>query len=88
MQGTIERIRDIRAQILVELYGARPLSVTVTGLRRRLARAQFDFSPDEVQREISFLVGQGFAARKASGATGEGLYTITSAGILEHEKSL
>lgn len=86
--ASVDRNRDIRAQLLLELYGARPVLVTVTGLHRRLKRAQFDFSPDEIERELSFLVGQQLAQSQTSSVTGENRYGITPAGVIEHEGSL
>jgi len=81
----IERIRTIRAQILLELYGAHPLKLGVLALHRRLRRAQFDFTPDEIDRQALFLCGQQLACDVVDPTTGTPLYGITSRGMIEYE---
>jgi hypothetical protein len=83
----IERIRNCRAQILIELYGAHPLRVSVEALHRRLKRAQFDFSPDEIERQALVLCGQGLASDSIDAVSGTPRYAITSAGMLTYENS-
>ena len=83
----IDRIRNCRAQILIELYGAHPLRVSVEAMHRRLKRAQYDFSPDEIERQALFLCGQGLATDSLDPVSGTPRYAITSAGMLAHENS-
>lgn len=83
--GTSDRNQEIRAQLLIELYGARPLALTSALIHRRLRRAQYDFAQDEIVRELAFLAGQQLVGKSIDPVTAEARYTITSAGVLQYE---
>lgn len=79
------RNQEIRKEVLFQLYGLRPLPLSVLAIARRARRAQFDFTERELRAECEFLRGQGLAAAVVDPVSGEKKYVITSRGILEEE---
>jgi hypothetical protein len=82
----MSRNQEIRKEVLLQLYGMRPLPLSVFAIYRRARRAQFDFSEREILAECEFLKGQGLAGSLVDPASGETKYMITSRGILEQER--
>ena len=80
------RNQEIRKEVLLQLYGMRPLPLSPYAIARRARRAQFDFSEAEIRAECEFLAGQGLAEVIQDPASGETKYVITSRGVLEQEK--
>ena len=78
------RNHEIRNEVLLQLYGMRPLPLSPFAIARRARRAQFDFTETEIKAECEFLAGQGLALEDP--ASGETKYAITSRGILQQEK--
>ena len=78
------RNQEIRKEVLLQLYGIRPLPLSPYAILRR---AQFDFTEREIKAECEFLKHQGLAAPIEDPATGETKYLITARGILEQEQS-
>lgn len=81
------RPQEIRHECLLQLYGARPLSISPQHIRKVARRQAFDYLEREVMTELEFLVGQNLASKNQDPATGETKYSITSAGILHYEKT-
>jgi len=81
------RNQQIRNEVLLQLYGMRPVPLSPFSIARRAHRAQFDFTEREIQAECQFLVGQHLASPVTDPTTGETKYAITSQGILEQEKA-
>jgi hypothetical protein len=81
------RNQQIRNEVLLQLYGMRPVPLSPFSIARRAQRAQFDFTEREIQAECEFLVGQALASSHTDPTTGETKYSITSQGILEQEKA-
>jgi len=82
------RNQEIRKEVLLQLYGMRPLPLSPFSIARRARRAQFDFTEKEIKAECEFLRGQGLAEAIEDPASGEAKYAITSRGVLEQEKGL
>ena len=82
----MSRNQEIRKEVLLQLYGMRPLPLSVFAISRRARRAQFDFTEREIRAECEFLKGQGLAGSVEDLASGETKYVITSRGILEQER--
>ena len=80
------RNQEIRKEVLLQLYGLRPLPLSAHAIARRARRAQFDFTEREIEAECEFLRGQGLAGPVVDPASGERKYVITSRGVLEQEK--
>jgi len=79
------RNQEIRKEILLQLYGLRPVPLSPYAIARRAQRAQFDFTEREIKAECEFLVGQGLASTVEDPASGEVKYVITSRGVIEQE---
>lgn len=84
-EATIKRIRQIRADLMLELYGAGPVQVSFELLVRRLSRVDPSVRAGEVAQQIGFLRGQGLASEHTDAITGEHRYSITSRGMLVYE---
>src|SRR5206468_3720469 len=56
------RNQEIRKEVLLQLYGLRPMPLSVLAIARRARRAQFDYTEQELRAECEFLRGQGLAA--------------------------
>jgi len=82
------RNQEIRKEVLLQLYGMRPLPLSPFSIARRARRAQFDFTEKEIKAECEFLRGQVLAEAIEDPASGETKYAITSRGVLEQEKGL
>ncbi len=80
------RNQEIRKEVLLQLYGLRPLPLSPFAIARRASRAQYDFTEREIKAECEFLTGQGLAGSVDDPASGETRYVITSRGVLEQEK--
>ena len=80
------RNQEIRKEILLQLYGMRPVPLSPYSIVRRAQRAQFDFTEREIKAECEFLKGQGLAGVVEDPASGETKYVISSEGVLEQEK--
>ena len=80
------RNHEIRNEVLLQLYGMRPLPLSPYAIVRRARQAQFDFTETEIKAECEFLKGQALAGAVEDPASGETKYVITSRGILEQEK--
>jgi hypothetical protein len=79
------RNQDIRKEVVLQLYGARPLWRTPAGMERAAHKLGLDFTEAEIRAEAEFLVGQHLAATCVDPTSGERRYRITSAGILNYE---
>ena len=80
------RNHEIRNEVLLQLYGMRPLPLSPFAIARRARRAQFDFTETEIKAECEFLAGQGLASAVEDPASGETKHAITSRGILQQQK--
>jgi len=82
------RAQEIRDEVLLQLKGAgQRLGLTSEHMSKRARREGEDFSVDEILEGALFLVGQGFAERMQSAASGEIRFRITSKGVLEFESN-
>lgn len=79
------RFQQIRAEILLAAYSARPLPLSPELIRRDANNAGRDYSQLEVTREIAFLVGSGLLASVQDPATLVTRYAITPAGVANYE---
>lgn len=80
------RDQDIRAEIILQAYGLRPLSITASTLARQSRKQGMDYSESDMARESRFLVGQGMLAESTDPVTGATRYAITSAGVIHYER--
>jgi hypothetical protein len=76
----------IRKEVLLQLYGSGPIPISIPLIHKIAHWAGFDFSELEITKQVHFLKGQGFCAETADPGTGEVRFSITSAGMLQHEK--
>ncbi len=81
------RAQDIRKELLLRLYGSRPLALTASYLVRQCGKEDFQVTPAEADAELVFLADQGFLQSIEDPVSGEARWRITSDGVLEYEKS-
>jgi DNA-binding PadR family transcriptional regulator len=83
----MERNQIIRAEALLQLYGAgQRIGITAASITRQARRQGDDFAAGEIESALLFLEGQGFAEKLRNEATGEVRFKITSQGILQYER--
>jgi hypothetical protein len=81
------RAQQIRAECLLQLYAARPLSLSAAQTAKAAQRAGIDATKAEVEAEMAFLTGQHMAEFELSQVTGEARWKISSHGTLAYEQS-
>ncbi len=79
------RNQDIRSEVLIQLYGVRPLKASANFLAKQARKSGNDFGEVEVKAECEFLLGQELVESLESPVTGEVKYSITSKGVLAYE---
>jgi repressor of nif and glnA expression len=78
------RPQEIRKEILLQLYAARPLAKSAAFMAREAKKTGYDYRETEVVAECAFLDGGELIEKKRDGS-GEIRYAITHKGILEYE---
>ena len=81
------RNQEIRKEILLQLYAARPLAHSPALIARQGKKAGLDYSENEIAAECAFLAGQGLIGDVEDTASGELKFAITSKGVLEYERN-
>jgi len=81
------RPQKIRKEILMQLYGARPLALSPSLMWREARKAGLDYTEAEVRAEAAFLHGQDLAQMFTDPVSGETKYAITSKGTMAHENA-
>ena len=81
------RNQQIRSEILTLTYAARPLAMSAEAMARRTRQFGNDFTTVEMARESAFLAGQKLIESQLDISTGESRYSITSAGVVEYERT-
>lgn len=79
--------QQLRAEVLVELYAARPLSLGAEVIHRQLNRAGVACTVEQVRAELAFHVSAGHAVRVEIPTTGQIKFSITAQGTVRHENS-
>ena len=79
------RNHDIRSEIVLQLYAARPLKMSVALLGRQARKAGLDFTDQEMRAEVEFLFESGLISSFENQITGERMYWISPKGVLQHE---
>jgi hypothetical protein len=74
-----DRIHRVRAEILLQLYGARPTRKTLGGIHRECVLRRDDFTATEIEREAAYLSDKGLV-RCVNTPLGD-WYEITATGI-------
>lgn len=80
--------QQLRSEVLLQLYGSRPLAVGVAVLQRTAQRAGIEASRIAILREAEFLAGQNLAERIVNPVTGETTYRITATGVITYEREV
>jgi len=83
----MKRPDQIRQEILMQLYAQRPLAVGAWRIHRDAWKSHYDYSLEEIARELDFLEGEGLVERIASVGSSEIKYKISSAGIKHYEQN-
>jgi len=55
----MERQNDIRKEILLQAYAARPLALTAERIQRDAKKAGYDYTLQEVKAELAFMCDNG-----------------------------
>lgn len=71
----------------MQTYALRPLHVTAERIQRDAKKAGYDFTVAEVQREVSFLVDEGFLVAVDARGTTDKTVRIHADGIRHYEQT-
>jgi len=82
----ISEAQGTRREVLMQLYGARPVSMSAANMSRNLQRWGERIDADILAREAAFLAGQGMAIESTDPVSGEKRWTISSAGVIAYEQ--
>jgi len=83
---SVERNQNIRKEVLLQLYGVRPIAKSAAFLAREAKKMGYDFRETEIVAECAFLEGEELIQKKPE-ASGEVRYAITSKGVLAFENA-
>lgn len=79
------REEEIRHECMLQLYGSRPLGISIAHIVKQAQRGGYDYSEREIKTAITFLLDQLFAVEQRDAATGEIRFRITAKGQLHWE---
>lgn len=72
---------SVRKEILLQLYGVRPLTRDADALHREAQKQELDFSREEIKRELAFLADEGLLIEiKEPGCTAR-RYRLHASGV-------
>jgi len=77
----MSREDNLRAEILLQLYGSRPLSRTAEFMARESGKNGMDFTAREIASELIFLRDEKLVADEVDPASAAKRWRITSAGV-------
>jgi len=84
----MKRKQLIRAEVLLQLYGAgMAMAITPAFMARQARLEGADYTESEMLEAALFQCGQGYAAEQTETHTGVRRFQITSAGMLQHERT-
>jgi hypothetical protein len=83
----MKRTDQIRQEILIQLYAQRPLAVGAWRIHRDAWKSHYNYSLEEIARELDFLEGEGLAERAESIGASEVKYKISSSGVKHYEQT-
>ncbi len=81
------RNQDIRAEILLQLYAARPLALSAAAMARSARKSGLDHTELDYLREMPVLIDSDHVAVMES-PTGESKFSLTGQGVKDHERGL
>ncbi len=82
----MERKNDIRKEILFQLYGVRPLSLSAARIARDCRKGGYDYTPDEIKSELQFLEDEKLIiGEREPGTTGK-VFRIHALGVSVYEE--
>lgn len=82
-----QRQNDIRKEILLQLYGVRPLQLTAARIARDAKKQGYDYNESEVNRELYFLTDSGLITSATQPGTTDLVYRIHAAGVTHYEQN-
>ena len=81
-----ERTNKIRHEVLLQLYGLRPLPKTHGFIGKEARQGGYDFTDDEIRRELQFLADEGLVIKISEPGTTAALWRIHAAGVRHYEE--
>ena len=81
-----QRQNDIRKEILLQLYGVRPLQITAARIARDSRKQGYDYSESEIIRELYFLSDSGLITSDTQAGTTDQVYRIHASGVIHYEQ--
>jgi len=84
----MSRDQQIRAEIELQCYGARPLWTSTYSIARQCRHFGLEFTELDIVREAEYLTQAGVLERETDSITGAARYRITAAGIQSHEQRM
>ncbi len=82
------RNQEIRSEIMMQLYGARPLALSAEHIEKQARRQGYDYTMSEINSELVFLNDQKQVICVVSDITGQTRWRITADGVLAYERGL
>ncbi len=79
---------NIRKEILMQLYAARPLSISAERIARDARKAGYDFTAHEILNELIFLQDKGLVVSLNNSIGSELIFRIHALGVTYYEQEL
>lgn len=82
----MSRPDEIRKEILLQLYGCRPLTRAADRIHRDAKKEGYDYSLFEIKQELTFLSDEGLLIRITEPGTTAAVYRIHANGVRHYEE--
>jgi len=82
----MKRQEQIRKEILLQAYAARPLALTVPRITRDSRKQGYDYGPQEIAQELDFLAEEKLLTLVPSAGSTELHYKISGEGVRNYEQ--
>jgi hypothetical protein len=83
----MNRTDSIRKEILLQLYGSRPLALSAERIERDARKQGYDFSSIEIARELQFQADETLVVELEIPGVAHKLYRIGSKGVRQFEQA-
>jgi len=83
----MERNDQIRKEILLQLYAARPLTLTPDRIARDAKKQGYDYTVREIKQELVYLADNGLLIEIGDPGVSAKLYRIHAKGVTHYEQT-
>jgi len=81
----MKRTEQVRKEILLQLYGSRPIALSAERIERDARKQGYGFTAFEIERELQFLMDEELIAQVELKGSAIRLFRILSAGVKQFE---